>query len=194
MLVPVVVGLVEVFRPEFFMPVHEVRQFSFWYDPKVNPKPARNELGLVSFGIKSKGTFTANYPIEVEVTIQTGEHIEKYFDGTKAIDIVFPESYSYPIRPALNGITYVPGVVRISSSRRSGKGKIVFPYSGAFSHYTVDVDYEEVYNSKSITPHQPPIFVVEDFSDRFQMNNTNRSIGVALVSLAIAVMGVMLAL
>lgn len=169
-----------------FVPIHVVQRISMWGDPSGEP-------GLVIFTIKSKGTFTANYPVEVEIEIMVGEDISGYFqDPSKKIELIVSESYQYPIAPSPEG--RIPaGTIPISEGNRKGRGTIIFPYPGSFSTYFIYVDDVPVWAANFSVQNEPSIFTIEDHSVRLQIENANRSIGIAIVSLSITVFGLIFA-
>ena len=89
-------GLAIAINPYLFIPMQVVKKLSLWGDPSKQP-------GLVIFTMKSKGTLTANYPIDVEVEIKKSKDVEPYFLQAKKMEIIIPDlsliHISEPTRP-----------------------------------------------------------------------------------------------
>jgi hypothetical protein len=175
-----VLGISMFWNPYLTVSEYRVMRYSLWGDPKAKP-------GIVMFTIKSTGMFTVNYPIAVEVEVVLGEDIEGYFQAQNNITLLFPDSYMYPIEKAQTG--FLAGRVSMLGSDRKGAGTISFPYPGSFSTYYVLVNSTSVYIPSA---KEPAIFSIENYSSRLQIENTNRTIGIAIMSLAVASIGLIL--
>ncbi len=176
-------GLAIAINPYLFIPMQVVKKLSLWGDPSKQP-------GLVIFTMKSKGTLTANYPIDVEVEIKKSKDVEPYFLQAKKMEIIIPDSYEYPIKQSESGM-FPAGKIQISLQNGKGKGKIIFPNAGSFYVYHVFVNGKPVFTANFPKPNENPIFVVEDYGIRLQIQN-NRNLGVAIMSLSLAAMGLLL--
>jgi hypothetical protein len=75
------------------------------------------------------------------------------------------------------------GKIPISLQDGKGKGKIIFPNAGSFSVYHILVDDNPVFTANFPKPTEAPIFVVEDYGIRLQIQNS-RNLGVAVISIA----------
>jgi len=95
---------------DIFVPMHVVQRISLWGDPDKDP-------GLVIFTIKSKGTFTANYPVEVEIEILVGKDIEGYFQSPSKMELIISDSYQYPIVQSPEG-RFPAGTLPLSVENR----------------------------------------------------------------------------
>jgi len=178
-------GLLIAVDPYFFVPTFTSKKTSLWGDPAKQP-------GLIIFTIKSDGGLTANYPIDVEVEISKAKDVESYFLQAEKIEIVIPDSYKYPITQGKTGM-FAAGSIPISLQDAKGSGKIIFPDAGAFAIYTIFVDDQPVFVANFPEPVEDPIFVVENYGLRLQIEN-NRNLGLAIISVSLTSIGLLLGL
>jgi len=177
-----ILGFLMTIHPYLFIPTQTVQKFSLWGDPSKQP-------GLVTFTMKSKGALTANYPIDLEVEISKARDVKQYFQVAKKMEIIIPDSYEYPM--SKNGGRFSAGKVSISPTTGMGKARILFPYAGAFSTYHIFVDDKPVWAANFPKQSEPTIFVIENYGVRLQIENS-RNLGVAIMSLSIAALGLLL--
>jgi hypothetical protein len=179
------IGLLLALNPYLFIPTQIIKKLSLWGDPTKQP-------ALIIFTIKSKGTLTANYPIDVEVEIRKSRDVERFFHQAKKMELIIPDSYEYPIKQSESGM-FPAGKIPISLQDGKGKGKIIFPNAGSFSVYHILVDDNPVFTANFPKPTEAPIFVVEDYGIRLQIQNS-RNLGVAVMSLSLTAIGFLLGL
>ena len=179
------IGLALALNPYLFIPTQIIKKLSLWGDPTKQP-------ALIVFTIKSKGTLTANYPIDVEVEIKKSKDVEHFFFRAKKMELFIPDSYEYPVKQSESGM-FPAGKIPISLQDGRGKGKIIFPNAGSFSVYHIFVDDKPVFTANFPEPKEAPIFVIEDYGIRLQIQNS-RNLGVAVMSLSLTAVGFLLGL
>ena len=163
--------------PYLYVPLHTSE--GIWSFVALDQK----KMGIALW-IRSKGTFTANYPIDVEAMILAEGERKNMFTGRETV-LLIPDAYPCPkpekqIEPA-----------RISLGLEGhGEGTIIFPYPGTYYHFLVCVATNvngTYFLCESVQ--EGPVFVIENYGLRLQIENANRTIGVGIISLSIAVAG-----
>jgi hypothetical protein len=178
-IVGLIFGLLVALNPYQFVSPYVAQKLVPYGNPSLGP-------GLLWFTIKSDGVLTANYPIEVKVKNTVSNGVENLFAGASDITIYILDSYHYPE----NG-SFTTGYIKISLKDNEGVGRIIFPYPGSFYDYHISTNVNPmVWSSDFYTDSSThPIFVVEDYGARVQIENSNRSIGIAIASLSFTVIG-----
>jgi hypothetical protein len=174
------VGACMVLDPYTTVPNQPLVVASLW------DSPMDEEHGFAFFTIRSRGIFTTNYNITIDVSVTLPKQTAEFCQGRK-MWIRIPGA-----RPSQRD----PNTVRIllrevpgSKDARSGGETVVFPYPGYFS-YQVVVENESLwllffpYDKESILS-------IDNYSARLQMENANRNIGIAAVSISVAVLGIL---
>ena len=184
-----IISLVFVFllviNPYLLVPSYSVQKMQLWGDPSSQP-------GIVIFTMKSAGALTANYPINVEIEIKLSDDIKDYFEQAENVRVSISESYKYPIQQAETGM--IPGgSVQIDVETLKGSGEIIFPYSGSFSQFSVFIDEEPVYVANFPEVVGSPIFVIDNYGLRLQIEN-NKNVGLTIISISLTVLGLILKL
>jgi len=138
------------------------------------------------FTIRSRGVFTTNYPITIDVSVTLPKRTAEFCQGKK-IWIHIPGTRQNQRDP--NTVRILMREVPGDGDARSGGETVIFPYPGYFT-YQVMVGNES--SGRLFFPvDKESIFAIENYSARLQIENTNRTFGIALASLSIAALGIM---
>ena len=171
-----IVGILIFFCPYFLVSSYSVqRTFLLGNQSK--------QLGIILFNITSEGALTANYPIKVDVELRVWNDTVSYFNKSSYIILVIVNSNEYP--PKIDKGLPITGGIIISPETKKGTGTILFPFPGPFSQYYVFVDG----NLWAFNLHQEqgsPIFSILDYGVRLQIENSNKMIGLALITISLS--------
>jgi hypothetical protein len=183
LLIPIGSGLIVALDPYVLAPTQVIKRTSLWGDPAQQP-------ALVIFTISSRGALTANYPIHVEVEVKKSKDVEVYFSKAETMEMAVVGSYQYPVKQGKD--MFGVGIIPISVESGRGSGTMVFPYAGSFSVYTIFVDGQPVFMANFPEQREDPIFVIEDYGLRLQIE-ASRNMGIAIVSVSLTAMSLILA-
>lgn len=178
----IILGLLLFFYPNFIVPKRVVQNSNFFL--------INNKSVLVVFTTSSTGAFTAGDPINVGVEI-VGTGVSEVFQDPSDIWLSIHSSYKYPIEKvdlvSTGGGFFREGYIPISVEDGKGKGMgaIVFPYPGTYSDYSVTQHRVPLI----VNSNGSPIFKIEDYSVRLQIENANRNLGIGIMALSVAMMG-----
>ena len=159
---------------------------------QVVPIPSQWNAGIPGdhpvafFTIRSKGIFTANYNITINISVTLPKRTAEFCKG-KMMNISIPGARLNPTD--LNAATILLHEMPGLAEARFGSGTIIFPYPGNFT-YRVLIGNESMGRS-CLPENKDPIFVIENYSARLQIENANRNMGIALISLSVAALSIM---
>lgn len=174
-------GLIQFFYPYLFVSTYSVTKSSLAGDPPAN-------ITTILFKLESKGLLTSNFPIDIKIKFYVGSDWEKEFQNANSIIVWIRGSYNYPIKES-NGGFISDGSVRISSLTREGTGTIIFPYEGEYSTYAIEFNERLFYIANFPEPNEPTLFKVLDYSTRTSIENNNKNLGIAIISISLTVIG-----
>jgi len=144
--------------------------------------PRKEPMGMIIFNFTSKGSFTANYPINVKVTIFLTKGVDYNFSYSdlSPITVVFPDSFAYPRRGTEAGqinMSHKDGIV--------GEADIEFTTGGDFGYIVFSKGEPFFYAAEQ------KIITVASPEARLQIEADSRGFGLSIIGVGTTVIGLM---
>jgi hypothetical protein len=155
-----------------FIPMAKHIRQDLWVTEKTDSEPPNAYL---MFTFTSKGGFTANYPIHVEIQIWLTAGIN-YSD----LAIVFPDAYEYPRKQMLGKPPEAPWIPISENGDRIGESDMEFTSPGSFG-YIIYSQEKPVYYAAD-----QQIIQISPYEVRVQTELNYRMLGVALVGVGLS--------
>jgi len=144
-------------------------------------------VGIFFFTFSSKGSITANRPIEVEIKFYYSNDLD--INDFIPLYLVIPASFQYPLEPDPIGTTYSAGSVTLKQENDTGpfkgKAKIIFHQSGKFG-YIVFSKGSPVY-VRSLGDFSFSAVEVVPYSDWIVMYTINKGVSISLLLISLVI-------
>ena len=148
------------------------------------------EIGELEITLTSKGVITANYPIDVDISVIIYDsEMKTAIQNSTVFGFAIANAFQYPLEKDNNG-RFFQAQIEINNNTFKGSGKVLFPYPG--KEFTGALGFDGFMLMGPTTPRRDEgyLFNIESYGLRASIENNNKNLGLGAISLGLTVGGI----
>jgi len=145
------------------------------------------EIGELEITLTSKGAITANYPIDVDISVRIFDsEMKTAIQNSTVFGFAIANAFQYPLEKDNNG-RFFQAKIQINNNTFKGSGTVLFPYPGKEFTGALVVDGFMLMGPATPRRDEGFLFNIESYGLRASIENNNKNLGLGAISLGLTV-------
>ena len=145
------------------------------------------EIGELEITLTSKGAITANYPIDVDISVRIFDsEMKTAIQNSTVFGFAIANSFQYQLEKDNNG-RFFQAKIQINNNTFKGSGTVLFPYPGKEFTGALIVDGFMLMGPATPRRDEGFLFNIESYGLRASIENNNKNLGLGAISLGLSV-------